>query len=178
MMTSREWSCRMFVRASAWLASCWSRKDTHRDAIKPSRMVGRTGSAITCPPSSFLGMDLPSDNRLALSCGRIASRLPRTSRKFPSLFFRQSGIAPPRHPSSTPERRRAAVSLRRVVLNRGVVWPNLPTVSVHSRYELLGAVRAALCMSLLSMDRRRMAMNAVARVTRSAGYSSGCTCAV
>jgi hypothetical protein len=63
-------------------------------------------------------------------------------------------------------------------LNRGVVCPNLPTVSVHSRYEPLGAVRAVLCMSFLSMDRRRMAMNAVARVTRSAGYSTGCTCAV
>ena len=42
------------------------------------------------------------------------------------------------------------MNVRRVVLNRGVVWPNLPTVSVHSRNELLGAVRVALCMSFLS----------------------------
>ena len=79
---------------------------------------------------------------------RIAS--PRASRNFPSLFLGHCGTTRPRYPSSISQRRRAAANLRRVVLNRGVVWPNLPTVSVHSRNELLGAVRAALCMSFLS----------------------------
>jgi hypothetical protein len=73
--------------------------DTQCYAIKPSRMVGRTGSAIACPPSPFLGIDLSSENRLSLSCGRIASRLHARLATFRACSLAKAGprarVVPP-----------------------------------------------------------------------------------
>ncbi len=94
-------------------------------------------------PWFLIGIDLSAADHLASA--REHNTLPMTSRDFPSLVSSRAGPAPVRtrfdclrHGGQPPASR----------INRGVVRPNLPTVSVPSRYEVLGTVRTKLCMSL------------------------------